>query len=114
MSEQIFIVSLDEPRPIKWTFGAQARLGSLPRPPELSDLAKPRKSYSALCSFLWASLTQRNHPFDSPEDLAERITTIEQRDKAMRVFLDAFKSANENASKKAGAEPAPSPASNSA
>lgn len=110
----VFMVKLDEPRPIRWTFGAQARLGSLARPPELSDLARPRKSYSALCAFVWASLVQKNHPFESPEDVAEFITTVDQKDAATSAFLDAFKAGNSSAAKKASAEPAPSHASNSA
>lgn len=68
-------VTLDQPRPIRWTNRSDHRLGSLERPPALADLAhkNPRKGFYALCAFVWAALEGRDHGFADPEDVAEHL-----------------------------------------
>lgn len=67
-------VNLDRPRAIKWTHRADARLGSLERPPLLRDLAhkNPRKAFYALLAFVWASL-EDSSDFPDPESLAQHL-----------------------------------------
>lgn len=77
------LVTLDKPREIKWTHRADARLGSLDRPPILRDLAhkNPRRGYYAMLAFLWAALVER-HDFAEPDVLADYLGTTEQQTKA--------------------------------
>lgn len=63
-----------QPRKIAWTFASMARLGSLPNPPELSDLTDERKSPHALACFAWAMLAPEHHAeFPTPDAVARGI-----------------------------------------
>lgn len=109
-----FTVELDVPRSIEWTFGAESRLGSLPRPPLLTDLTNPRKSYFALCAVIWAALPSKDNPFESPDEIAEVLDTTEKVKSAFAVFMDAWRASRPkkvSEEKKASAKPEPSPAS---
>lgn len=86
------VVQLDKPRVIRWSYGAQARLGSLPRPPEFTDLTRPRKSFYALAAFLWAAMTDRA-AFEGPEDVAE-VLTPDRVPGALKSLADAVTQAN--------------------
>lgn len=57
---------------LKWTLGAQYRLGKLAEPPSFEDLRKPGlRFFAALCDFVWAS--QVDGPFKAPADVAEAL-----------------------------------------
>ncbi len=91
-SDAPVMVQLDRLRPLRWSYGAQARLGSLPRPPEFADLTRPRKSFYALAAFLWAALVERG-AFEGPEDLAECLTPATMPG-ALKALADAITQAN--------------------
>ena len=81
------IVQLSHPYALRWSYGAQARLGSLPRPPVFADLSRPRKSFYALSAYLWASMVDRN-VFEGPEDVAEELTQ-DRLSGALKALVDA-------------------------
>lgn len=115
MDNQI-LVELDSPRAIRWTFGAEARLGSLPRPPQLQDLShsNPRKRYFTLCAVVWASLDPKDNPFETPEDLAEVLDTDAKVRAASEAFMRTWRDSRpkkQAEGKKASAKPEHSPAS---
>lgn len=58
---------------IRFDNRARYRMASLERPYDLVDLGKPKKSFGALCAWLWACMYEKN-PYDTPEDLAEHVT----------------------------------------
>jgi hypothetical protein len=80
------LVALDRPRPVRWTARAQARNASLERPASFAALGRGKHRLYALCALLWASLTERDHEFAAPEDLAEFLTTEEQQLGALKVI----------------------------
>jgi hypothetical protein len=79
MTSQPITVKLDRVRAVRWTMRAQARNASLARPVSFATLAKPRNSIYAMAAILWASLVDKDHEFEAPEDLAEYLTTEEQQ-----------------------------------
>lgn len=86
----------DRPYELKWNDRAEARLGSLDRPPVIADLAhrNGRKAFYALCAFLWASITERGHRFAEPEDLAQYLSTADAQlaafDAINAMFAEAY------------------------
>lgn len=80
------LVALDRPRPVRWTARAQARNASLERPASFAALGRGKHRLYALCALLWASLTERDHEFAAPEDLAEFLTTEDQQLCAFKVI----------------------------
>lgn len=80
------VVALDRKRPVRWTARAQARNASLDRPASFAALGRGKHRLYALCALLWASLTERDHEFAAPEDLAEYLTTEEQQLGALKVI----------------------------
>lgn len=105
-------IALDRPREIKWSQRAKARLSSLKQTVRFEDLAHERRGFYALCTFLWAALIDRDHPFDAPEDMAEFLITEAQQVAA----FDAFKAILPSPQKKTEdtSQPGPSPSSRSA
>ena len=88
------LVTLDRPRPVRWTARAEARNASLTNPVTFSALGRGKRRPYALCAILWASLVERDHGFAEPEDLAEYLTTDDQQLAALKVIsalvADAF------------------------
>ncbi len=65
-------ISLDRPRQIVFTQRALYRMSTLAAPFEFDDLQKSKKSYGALCAWLWACLAPADaQDFASPEDVSE-------------------------------------------
>jgi hypothetical protein len=91
--DEVFKVTLDVPRVIRWSFGAEARLGSLPRPPQLSDFGNNRKAFFALCGFIWAALDPESNPYERPDQLAEFLSEPEKVREASSAFFKAWKAA---------------------
>lgn len=91
----VITVTLDRPRAIKWTRGADARLGSLDRPPSLSDLShrNGRKAFYALAACLWAALVERDAKLPDPEAVADHLATDEAQAAAFEALLGAFRAA---------------------
>lgn len=87
-------VQLDRPREVRWTKRAEARNASLPRPVLFAHLARGRNRLYALCAIVWSALVDRDHEFESPEDLAEFLSNEEQQLAALRAITlmieDAF------------------------
>lgn len=100
-------VTLDRPRPIRWTNRSDHRIGSLDRPPALADLAhkNARKGFYALCAFVWASLEGRDHGFAEPEDLAEYLGKPEAQAAAWDALKAALQDAGVISSEKKSAPP---------
>lgn len=94
------VVHLDRARNVKWTNRARARNGSLPRPATFTDLAKPHKRMYALCALVWSALVEREHQFESPEDLADYFATEDQQVAALnaigKMVEEAFPSKNDS------------------
>lgn len=87
MSPAITItVLLDRPRQIRWTMRAQARNASLARPVSFATLGKRRNSLYALTAIIWASLVDKDHEFEAPEDLAEYLQTEAQQLAALKAI----------------------------
>ena len=80
------LVALDRPRPVRWTARAQARNASLDRPASFVALGRGKHRLFALCALIWASLTEQDHGFSEPEDLAEFFTTAEQQVAALKII----------------------------
>lgn len=116
------IVNLDRPRSLRWSHRADARLGSLERPPLLSDLAhkNARKGFYALCAFVWAALETRDGVAD-PEEVAAYIGEPVAQAAAWNALRAALEDAGVIAAEKKSDSPAtsgsvngPSPSLNSA
>jgi hypothetical protein len=73
------LITLDRPRPIRWTARAEARNSSLTRPQSFGALARGKNRFGALCTIVWAALVDKDHEFEAPEDLAEYLKTGEQQ-----------------------------------
>ncbi len=87
-------IELDKPRAIAFTQRAQYRMGSLERPAALGDLRNPKKSYAALCAWLWACLTPAHvADFPGPEDVAEHVNN-ENVVRLMEALATAAKASN--------------------
>jgi hypothetical protein len=90
----IILIALDRKREVRWTKRAQARNASLTRPVSFAGLARGRNRLYVLCAIVWSALVDRDHDFESPEDLAEYFTTDEQQAAALSVIKaminDAF------------------------
>ena len=111
------LVSLDRPRPVRWTARAQARNASLDRPVTFAALSRGKTRLYALCALLWASLTERDHGFAEPEDLAEHLTTPDQQVAALKVISALVAEAFPEKKSPPNAAPSmtgPSPSSSSA
>lgn len=100
-------VTLDRPRPIRWTNKSDHRIGSLDRPPALADLAhkNARKGFYALCAFVWASLEGRDHGFADPEELAEYLGKPEAQAAAWDALKAALQEAGVISTEKKSASP---------
>jgi len=100
-------VTLDRPRAIRWTHRADARLGSLERPPQLVDLAhkNARRGFYALCAFVWAALEGRDHGFSEPEELAVHIGEPEAQAAAWQALRSALADAGVIAAEKKSDSP---------
>lgn len=118
-------VTLDKPYEVKWTRRAQARLESLERPPSFTDLGrKSKKPFYALCAFVWASLVERAHRFDTPEDVADYLDTPDKVASATRAIGEAITESfppdpkadgvDANSTGQTSSERGPSPSSSSA
>lgn len=87
-------IQLDRKREVRWTKRAEARNASLPHPVRFSGLARGRNRLYVLCAIVWAALVERDHEFESPEDLAEFFSTEAQQlaalDAITRMIADAF------------------------
>lgn len=93
-----FIVQLDQPREIAWTWRAYARL----------DGYRPRRkggTFYQFCANVWAALVDRDHPFEEPEDLAAYFDTREKVQAAGSVLLAARKAFESAEAAKAAAVP---------
>ncbi len=90
MPTELITVTLDRPRTIRWTNRAEARLGSLDRPPEFRDLAHKsgHKAFYALCAFVWAALVERD--LSDWEQVAESLGTPEAKDAAFKALYDSL------------------------
>lgn len=111
------LITLDRPRPVRWTARAQARNASLERPASFAGLGRGKHRLFALCALLWASLTERDHGFAEPEDLAEFLTTEEQQLAALKVISALVADAYPEKKSPPSAAPSPtgpSPSSTSA
>jgi hypothetical protein len=90
---------------LRWCDRAAARLSSLDRPPLFKDLGSSRKGFYALCAFIWAAITDRNHRFIEPEDLAQYLSTDAQQSAAVAainaMLVEAFPP-DEDVKKKTG------------
>ena len=115
-------VNLDRPRSLRWSHRADMRLGSLERPPLLSDLAhkNARKGFYALCVFVWAALETRDGMAD-PEEVAQYIGEPVAQTAAWNALRAALEDAGVIAAEKKRDSPATSgsvsghsPSSNSA
>lgn len=115
---QPITIKLDRERPyeIKWTKRAEARNASLARPVAFSDIGKRKRSLYAMLAIVWSALVERDHGFESPEDLAEFLSEDEQQIAAIKsvgaMLTQAFpekKTEKQNASSESG----PSTSSNS-
>lgn len=97
-------VQLDKPRAIRWTNRAEARLGSLERPPSFRDIASKnsRRAFYALLSHLWAALEDRD-AFAEPEALADHLVTAEAQAEAVSALIRAFVEGGVMAEKKTSA-----------
>lgn len=115
-------VTLDRPREIRWTHRADARLGSLDRPPELRDIVSrnSRKAFFALCAFVWSALVDRETPFAEPTDLADHLGSVDAQNAAWEALRRALVEGGIIAEKKTSApaasdsNPGPSQSSSSA
>jgi hypothetical protein len=87
MTSQPITVTLDRPREVRWTMRAQARMASLARPVTFASVARKKNALYAVLALIWASLVDRDHEFDAPEDLAEFFKTDEQQSNAIKVLL---------------------------
>ena len=101
-------VELDRKRKLSWDNRAQYRLGSLARPPRPHDFANPRKSFSALCAFLWAMV--EGDDFAAPEDIAPHVDS-QRALELMHAVLEAFPKAEDAGKNGDGSTPSSSPAS---
>ncbi len=72
-------IKLDRVRAIRWTERAKARNASLARPVAFTALSRGKNRLYAVCALLWAALVDRDHEFESPEDLAEYLQTDDQQ-----------------------------------
>lgn len=106
-------LTLDRPRALKWSHRADARLGSLAKPPDFGDLVHTnrRRAFYALAAHVWAALVDRDTPFADYEDIAERLTTPEQQGAAFEALLAALIEAGIVAEKKTKPAAAPDSAS---
>lgn len=112
------VVLGDKTRVIRFDNRARMRMGSLDRPFDVYDLSKPKKSFGALCAWLWACLVDR-HGIETPEDVADLVTPENQAgllDTLIETIkLGLPKDPNEKAdAKNSSAENAPGHASTSA
>lgn len=90
--ENRILVTLDRAREVRWTKRAEARNASLPRPVSFAGLARGRKRLYVLCAIIWSALVERDHDFESPEDLADYFAQDEQQVAALnavKAMLDA-------------------------
>jgi len=85
---------LDVERQLKWTMRSEFLLGSLPNPPSIADIGSknPRKAFYALACHVWASV-QGEHPFKTPEDLAEHLNGAEVQLAAIKAFQQTLSAA---------------------
>lgn len=106
-------LTLDRPRALKWSHRADARLGSLAKPPDFGDLVHTnrRRAFYALAAHVWAALVDRDTPFADYEDVAERLITPEQQGAAFEALLSALIEAGIVAEKKTRHNAAPGSAS---
>jgi len=79
-------IVLDRKREVRWTKRAQARNGSLPRPVSFASLTRRKSAFYAICAIIWASLVDRDHEFEAPEDLAEILGSEEKQGEALRAI----------------------------
>jgi hypothetical protein len=96
------VVVLDKPRALRWTHRAEFKLGSLERPPTYVDLAQdnPHRQFYALCVFVWAALTDRDHPFVTADDIAPYLEKIEAQSAAFKAVVESLRAAGILAQKK--------------
>lgn len=76
MDSKSFPIALDRQRQLVFTQRALYRMSTLAAPFEFDDLQKPKKSYGALCAWVWACLSPADAvDFPSPEDVAMHVPT---------------------------------------
>ena len=110
-------LTLDRPREVRWTKRAEARNASLPRPVSFAQLARGKKRLFVLCALVWSALVDRDHDYESPEDLAEFFTTEEQQVAALaaiRAMLDEAFPEKKSPLNDASSQPGPALLSNAA
>lgn len=83
----------ERPYPIRWTKRAMLRNASLPRPVAFHQLANSRRRLYVLAALIWSALVERDHAFESPEDLAEFFDTEEQQLAALKAVEEMIKEA---------------------
>lgn len=90
MTEHFIRVVLGEKtRAIRFDNRARMRMGSLDRPFDVYDLSKPKKSFGALCAWLWACLVDRDG-VETPEDVADLVTP-ENQTQLLDALIEAIK-----------------------
>jgi hypothetical protein len=72
MSALFTKVVLDRPWRIRYSNRTIYRIQTLDKPLDLAEIGNPQRSLATLSQWLWACLDEPN-PFETPEDLAERI-----------------------------------------
>lgn len=100
-------VLLDVPRRIRYSNRAHYRVGTLERPLPLRAIAEDGRSITALAQWIWAMLDE-DHPFKSPEDVAEVIT-----DANAQGLIDGIQQAYDLAQPKNEASSTPGPSQSS-
>jgi hypothetical protein len=97
-----FLGPVDKPVPftikfekseLDFEFGARAafRMGTAEHPYELTDLADPKRSYSAAVTWLWACLCEDSaEAFPEPADLSA-VIPINRISECAKVFVQAVK-----------------------
>ena len=108
-------ITLDRVRLIAYTNRTQYRLACLPQPFAFEDLQKPKKSYGALCAWLWACLVPADAvDFATPEELSVHVPpNLAALNQFARLLCDAINAAGdtEKNGKGSTAEPSHSPSS---
>ena len=94
-----FTLTLDRERELRWTMRAEAKLGRLPDPPPLQDIASrnPRRGYFALLAYLWAAVEDPAGDFPQPEDLADHLQDAAAQAAGFAVLIQALRAAGRRA-----------------
>lgn len=112
MKNQFFTtVMLDKPRRIRFSNRALCRHQTLDKPIALAELGKAKRSFAALCQWLWACQIDDDQ-LESPDAVADAIDR-EKIGELMDALTDALV-AESKPKNEQGSTPSPSPASSSA